>query len=184
MRCPWRKGLASPNERASQRCEPLLRPEPTHPTAEGFSSFGAGTPVQPDATHGEDTIENRARGREAANGAASTDDIDIRHAAVDCDAARPRALPRMASCSYPRGGSRRGAFSRRLRSRLREQPPLQFVPVELTKAEHLASLAPSPPDIRIELERGGLRLKLQCAASAVPQYAALLRALADTMALA
>ena len=63
-------------------------------------------------------------------------------------------------------------------------PPLQFVPVELTKAEHLASLAPSPPDIRIELERGGLRLKLQCAASAVPQYAALLRALADTMALA
>lgn len=103
MRCPWRKGLASPNERAPQRCEPLLRPEPAHPTAEGFSSFGAGTPVQPDATHGEDTIENRARGREAANDAASTDDIDIRHAAVDCDAARPRALPRMAFPSDPRG---------------------------------------------------------------------------------
>lgn len=62
-------------------------------------------------------------------------------------------------------------------------PPLQFVPVELTKSEHhLANLPPSPPDIRIELERGGLRLKLQCSASATPQYAALLRALADTMA--
>ena len=60
--------------------------------------------------------------------------------------------------------------------------PLQFVPVELTKAEYLANLPPSLPDIRIELERGGLRLKLQCSAGAAPQYAALLRALADTMA--
>ena len=63
--------------------------------------------------------------------------------------------------------------------------PLLFVPVELTKSEHhLANLPASQPDIRIELERGGLQLKLQCAASAGPAYAALLRALADTMAVA
>jgi len=62
-------------------------------------------------------------------------------------------------------------------------PPLQFVPVELAKSEHHhANIPASQPDIRIELERGGLRLKLQCAASAGPTYAALLRALADTMA--
>ena len=61
--------------------------------------------------------------------------------------------------------------------------PLHFVPIELTKAgHHLADVPASPPDIRLELERGGLRLKLQCAASAAPRYAALLRALADTMA--
>jgi transposase len=64
-------------------------------------------------------------------------------------------------------------------------PPLQFVAVELTKPEHrLANLPASQPDIRIELERGGLQLKLQCAASAGPAYAALLRALADTMVVA
>lgn len=64
-------------------------------------------------------------------------------------------------------------------------PPLQFVAVELAKPEHrLASQPASQPDIRIELERGGLQLKLQCAASAGPAYAALLRALADTMAVA
>lgn len=65
--------------------------------------------------------------------------------------------------------------------------PLLFVPVELTKSEHhLANLPASQPDIRIELERGGLqlKLKLKCAASAGPAYAALLRALADTMAVA
>ena len=62
-------------------------------------------------------------------------------------------------------------------------PHLQFVPVELTKTEHReADAAASRHDIRIELERGGLRLKLQCAASAGPAYAALLRALADTLA--
>ena len=62
-------------------------------------------------------------------------------------------------------------------------PPLQFVPVELAKSEHRPAHIPaSQPDIRIELERGGLRLKLQCAASAGPAYAALLRSLADTMA--
>jgi hypothetical protein len=61
-------------------------------------------------------------------------------------------------------------------------PPLQFVPVELAKTEHrLANIPASQPDIRIELEHGGLRLKLQCAASAGPAHAALLRALADTL---
>ena len=64
-------------------------------------------------------------------------------------------------------------------------PPLQFVAVELAKPEHhRVNLPASQPDIRIELERGGLQLKLQCAASAGPAYAALLRALADTMAVA
>ena len=62
-------------------------------------------------------------------------------------------------------------------------PPLQFVPVELAESEHrLANLPASQPDIRIELERGGLRLELRCAAGAGSAYAALLRALADTMA--
>ena len=61
--------------------------------------------------------------------------------------------------------------------------PLQFVPVELARSEHrLANIPASQPDIRIEIERGGLCLKLQCAAAAGPAYAALLRALADTMA--
>lgn len=60
--------------------------------------------------------------------------------------------------------------------------PLQFVPVELARSEHrLANIPTSQPDIRIEIERGGLRLKLQCPALAGPAYAALLRALADTM---
>ena len=64
-------------------------------------------------------------------------------------------------------------------------PPLQFVPVELVKSErHHANIPAPQPDIRLELDRGGLRLKLQCAASAGPAYAALLRALADTMAVA
>jgi transposase len=59
---------------------------------------------------------------------------------------------------------------------------LQFVPVELAKSEHLAAKASaSRPDLRMELEHGGLRLKLQCAASSAPAYASLLRALADTM---
>lgn len=60
--------------------------------------------------------------------------------------------------------------------------PLQFVPIELAKSEHLVAKVPaSQPDIRIELEHGGLRLKLQCAASSGPAYASLLRALADAM---
>lgn len=60
--------------------------------------------------------------------------------------------------------------------------PLQFVPIELAKSEHLVAKFPaSQPDIRIELEHDGLRLKLQCAAGSAPAYASLLRALADTM---
>jgi transposase len=67
----------------------------------------------------------------------------------------------------------------------RRVPPVQFVAVELAKPEHpLATQPAAQPDIRIELERGGLKLKLQCAANAGPAYAVLLRALADTMALA
>lgn len=62
-------------------------------------------------------------------------------------------------------------------------PGLQFVQVEVAQSEPRISNVPaSQPDIRIELERAGLRLTLQCAASAGPAYAALLRALADTMA--
>jgi transposase len=38
-----------------------------------------------------------------------------------------------------------------------------------------------PPDIRLELEHGGLRLNLQCSARLAPSYARLLRALADTV---
>ena len=61
-------------------------------------------------------------------------------------------------------------------------PRLQFVPVELAPPEpRLSNIPASQPDIRIELERAGLRLTLQCAAHAGPAYAALLRALADTM---
>ena len=62
-------------------------------------------------------------------------------------------------------------------------PPVQFVAVELAKPEH--PLAPQPgaqPDIRIELQRSGLQLKLRCAAADGPAHAALLRALADTVA--
>ena len=61
-------------------------------------------------------------------------------------------------------------------------PRLQFVPVELARPEpRLTNISAAQHDIRIELERAGLRLTLQCAANAGPAYAALLRALADTM---
>ena len=61
-------------------------------------------------------------------------------------------------------------------------PRLQFVPVELARPEpRLTDIPASQPDIRIELEGAGLRLTLRCAANAGPAYAALLRALADTM---
>jgi transposase len=64
-------------------------------------------------------------------------------------------------------------------------PVLQFVPVELAKPDHCMAATPAvQPDIRIDVERGDLRLKLQCAASAGPSYAALLRALADAVAVA
>lgn len=61
-------------------------------------------------------------------------------------------------------------------------PGLQFVPVELAKSEpRLTNVPASQPDIRIDGESTDLRLTLQCASSAVPSCAALLRALADTM---
>ena len=64
-------------------------------------------------------------------------------------------------------------------------PALQFIPVELTKSEHLlASVPTSQPDIRIEIEYVGLQLKLRCAAGAAGVYAAVLRAVADVMAVA
>ena len=63
-----------------------------------------------------------------------------------------------------------------------QTPALQFIPVKLTEPVHrCAPAADAPGDIRIELERGALQLKLHCAVSAGPAYAALLRALADTM---
>jgi transposase len=61
-------------------------------------------------------------------------------------------------------------------------PVLQFIPVKLAEPEHRGAPAPDAAgDIRIELQRGALQLKLHCAATAAPAYAALLRALADTM---
>jgi len=60
-------------------------------------------------------------------------------------------------------------------------PALQFVPVELPRSEPVAAGPASQPDIRIELQRGGLHVKLQCAASAGALYAAQLRALADAL---
>lgn len=60
-------------------------------------------------------------------------------------------------------------------------PTLQFVPVELRRTEHVATTAAVDPDIRIELQRGGLHVKLQCASSAAALYAAQLRALADAL---
>ena len=58
-------------------------------------------------------------------------------------------------------------------------PSLRFVPVELTRSPVAAAI--SEPDIRIELQRSGLHVKLQCAASASALYAAQLRALADAL---
>ena len=60
-------------------------------------------------------------------------------------------------------------------------PALQFVPVELVRSALAVATPASQPDIRIELERGGLHVKLQCAASAGALYAAQLRALADAL---
>ena len=60
-------------------------------------------------------------------------------------------------------------------------PNLRFVPVELTRTESVVTSVASDPDIRIELQRGGLHVKLQCASSAAALYAAQLRALADAL---
>ncbi|KWT64273.1 MULTISPECIES: transposase [unclassified Variovorax] len=60
-------------------------------------------------------------------------------------------------------------------------PALQFVPVELPRAATSVAAPASEPDIRIELQRGGLHVKLQCAASAGALYAVQLRALADAL---
>lgn len=58
-----------------------------------------------------------------------------------------------------------------MRAPLPRVPALQFVPVELAKPEHrLIPTQAAQPDIRIELERGGLQLKLKCAASAGPAW--------------
>jgi transposase len=60
-------------------------------------------------------------------------------------------------------------------------PALQFVPVKLSRSECVAATPAAQPDIRIELECGGLQVKLQCAASAGAMYAAQLRGLANAL---
>lgn len=58
---------------------------------------------------------------------------------------------------------------------------LQFAPVELPRSEPVVAARATHIDIRIELQRGGPHVKLQCAASAGALYAAQLRALADAL---
>lgn len=60
-------------------------------------------------------------------------------------------------------------------------PALQFVPVELPRPVPAVTAPASQPDIRIEVQHGGLHVKLQCTASAGALYAAQLRALADML---
>ena len=86
-RCPWRQSFAGSRSRlrrsANHFCDRSLL---LHHG--GISSVGAGTPVQPDATHGESSQENRGAGFGQWPVALPRHfDIDIRHAAVDCDAA-------------------------------------------------------------------------------------------------
>jgi transposase len=76
-----------------------------------------------------------------------------------------------------RGLKRMGAAAPASRSK----PALQFVPVELPRSEPVVAAPAGQTDIRIELQRGGLHVKLQCAASAGALYAAQLRALADAL---
>lgn len=78
-----------------------------------------------------------------------------------------RGLKRMGDAAAPAAGG--------------TAPTLQFVPVELPRSEPVIAASASQPDIRIELQRGGLHVKLQCAASAGALYAAQLRALADAL---
>ena len=60
-------------------------------------------------------------------------------------------------------------------------PALQFVPVELSRPGPAVAAPEDEPDIRVELQRGGLHVKLQCAAGACALHAAQLRALADAL---
>ena len=58
---------------------------------------------------------------------------------------------------------------------------LQFVPLQLTRPAPVAAPHAEPGEIRLEMQRGGLHVKLQCAAGAGAMYAAQLRALADSL---
>lgn len=58
---------------------------------------------------------------------------------------------------------------------------LQFVPLNLSEAHLPASMQSVRPEIRIELERGGLSIKLHCSSAAAAAYAAQLRAMADAL---
>ena len=61
------------------------------------------------------------------------------------------------------------------------EPAFQFVPVEMPRPEPVVAARTGETDVRIELQRGGLYVKLQCTASAGALYAAQLRALADAL---
>ncbi|WP_395689820.1 IS66-like element accessory protein TnpA [Caenimonas koreensis] len=63
----------------------------------------------------------------------------------------------------------------------RSAPALQFVPVELQRSQPVNSALAPQGDIRIELQRDGLHVKLQCTANAAAHYATQLRALADAL---
>lgn len=77
-----------------------------------------------------------------------------------------------------RGLKRMGAAAPAARGTV---PALQFVPVEVPRSEPVVADPAVQTDIRVELQRGGLHVKLQCAASAGALYAAQLRALADVL---
>lgn len=80
-----------------------------------------------------------------------------------------------------RGLKRMGAAAPAARSTV---PAVQFVPVEVQRSEPVVAAPAVQTDIRIELQRGGLHVKLQCAASAGALYAAQVRALADALCVA
>lgn len=78
-------------------------------------------------------------------------------------------------------GSLAAALSAWVPRRLRPRgtaPALQFLPVKVPRSELVVAAPAAQTDIRIELQRGGLHVKLQCAATAGALYAAQLRALA------
>lgn len=73
----------------------------------------------------------------------------------------------------------------KLAAAARPLPAVQFVPVELTRPTPVAPTAPeASADIRMELQRAGLHVKLHCPSGAVALYAAQLRALADSLCVA